>query len=164
MLERFIEKITDAEKARKQILAQINKRQREYKLAMAIIDAIVGRFLTKTTNRRIHTFVKQMPEMAGYTVTYNNEHSLQLTIWGNGFEWEDRFSIYLPGVITIDAMNEKNGRYLCELVQIQQLFDKYKKVDSYICRWNKILDDIEKLEQDTGPLWYYLKEQGDYRK
>lgn len=163
MLEVNIEKVNLAELKQK-IEKELKRRENKYNMAITALKGIYDKFEGKQINRRIHTFVKQLPEFDGYTVYFERIASLiNLVIWGKDFDYRNRWSIFLgyssEPIINSEKLKEHNAGWYLERERIDNIKTALKDLKKYVVRWNKIIHDAESLYDDLDKidgLGYYF--------
>jgi hypothetical protein len=158
ILDRKIQKISDVGFLRKKIEKDLEIRELQNLMAKVIIEAIIEKFNGKQITKRIETYVKTLPILAGCVVYYSVEHSCFLRIWGNEISYDNSLTIYLgSNVINSADLKDRNGRHLDDGKRISKIKERLKSLPVVVNKWNTLIDEVTDFEASLGELRYYIE-------
>lgn len=149
------------------IEAEVKKRiawhWKSYAVACLVYQVCEG-FVAKKITKRIETKVKETQGMDEYTVYYDTDHGMyNLTIWGNGIEYDSRVRLLLGyqsegGMINMERLKDHFAGHFMDKGRAEKLTEGLKELRTIIALFNlrlEALQDTIKHAEEFG-LKYFL--------
>lgn len=143
-------------KNRFKVLEEVNSRIKRMERDLYLVDTlqeVVKKHDGRKITRRIETDLKKLPGMEKLTIYYTKEHGMyRIIIWGDGIEYDDRFSSLLGydsegGVLSLEKWREKNQCHFLDEQRIKQLERGKKEIVGLCESWNKALKELQDVHK-----------------